>query len=121
MGGNIIYDILSNIEKNLKVDVLVTVGSQVGLFEELGLLGSRNSPRLHNAIRKKPVCPPNIGKWLNVFDPDDILGFSCGGILKDVTDWKYSTGTAFPFTHGHYFLLPSFYQKLAARIKEAGL
>src|SRR5208337_3764533 len=40
MGGNIIYDILTEFRKDLVVDMLVTVGSQPPLLEELKLLAA---------------------------------------------------------------------------------
>lgn len=40
MGGNIVYDVLTHFRPDLRVDFLVTVGSQVGLFEELKLFGA---------------------------------------------------------------------------------
>ena len=42
-GGEIVYDILTHFDKSLEVDCLVTVGSQVGLFEEMKLYMESNS------------------------------------------------------------------------------
>lgn len=43
MGGNIVYDVLSHFRPDIRVDLLVTVGTQVGLFEELKLFASSDS------------------------------------------------------------------------------
>ena len=48
MGGGIVYDVLSYYRPDIRVQMLVTVGSQVGLFEELCLLqlaNRRDAPR----------------------------------------------------------------------------
>ena len=114
MGGNIVYDLLSHYRPDLHVDVLVTVGSQVGLFAELGLL------RADVAAGRAPDSPvdalPNVGKWINVFDHNDLLGFATTGIFAGSADHAYATGRGMLAAHSAYFRLPSFYRRLAARI-----
>ena len=58
MGGNIVYDVLSYFRPDLACDVLVTVGSQVGLFEELCLLarGNRTAVRRSTGSRRCRTC-----------------------------------------------------------------
>ena len=72
---------------------LVTVGSQVGLFEELCLLQKS----------KEAGCPDgpvqvgklgNVSEWINVFDRNDLLGFAATRIFEDVSDFGYSTERA---------------------------
>ncbi|MEU4237725.1 hypothetical protein [Actinoplanes sp. NPDC026619] len=116
MGGNIVYDVLSQYRPDLRVDVLVTVGSQVGLFAELGLL------RADVAAGRAPDAPvdrlPNVDRWLNVFDLNDLLGFATDGIFAGSADHAYSTGRGLVAAHSAYFRLPSFYRRLAARLAE---
>jgi pimeloyl-ACP methyl ester carboxylesterase len=67
MGGQIVYDILSYYRPDIRVQKLVTVGSQVGLFEELRLLqkgkqaGCPDGPTLVTRL-------DNVDEWINVFE-----------------------------------------------------
>jgi hypothetical protein len=118
MGGNIAYDILTRFRPDINVDALVTVGSQVALFEELKLFGV-SDPAIKGPQGRVPK-PGNIGAWLNVFDKNDVLGFAVNRVFADVTDYKYSTGGAIR-THGMYFTLLSFHDRLAERLRKLGL
>jgi hypothetical protein len=116
MGGNIAYDILSQFRPDLRCDVLVTVGSQVGLFEELCLLAkgkAQGCPDLD-----KVAALSNVGRWINVFDYNDVLGFAASRIFDGVDDYAYSTGKGVLKAHGSYFVMPSFYRRLATRLGE---
>jgi hypothetical protein len=118
MGGNIMYDILSYFRPELRVDALVTVGSQVSLFEELKLFGLRTLDV--QGPDGRVAKPNNLGLWINVFDRNDVLGFAVRDVFEGVTDYSYSTGAAL-LTHGLYFALPSFHDRLGERLREAGL
>jgi hypothetical protein len=114
MGGNIAYDILSQFRPDIRCDALVTVGSQVGLFEELCLLArgkTEGCPDLD-----KVAALPNVSRWINVFDYNDVLGFAASKIFDGVDDYAYSTGKGVAKAHSSYFVLPSFYRRLAARL-----
>ena len=52
MGGNIVYDLLTSSRLALVVDVLVTVGSQVAVFEEMKLFAASNSAVPSRAVPK---------------------------------------------------------------------
>ncbi|WP_082940069.1 hypothetical protein [Mycolicibacterium peregrinum] len=117
MGGNITYDLLSKLRTDLSCDVLVTVGSQVGVFAELGLFESVKPPT--NPATDRVPKLPNVGRWINVFDPNDILGFATEGIFDGVKDYQYSTGKGAFAAHSTYFVRPSFYDRLAAHLNEA--
>jgi hypothetical protein len=113
MGGNIVYDILTYYEKNIEVDLLLTVGSQVGVFEELKLF------RASDATIGSPDTvskPRSVKRWINVLDPADVLAYSTSRIFADSTDTEFSTGAPVWSAHGMYFYRPSFHQRLAARI-----
>jgi hypothetical protein len=114
MGGNISYDILSHFRRDLKCDLLLTVGSQVGLFEELCLLARgrhEGCPDLRSV-----AALPRVRRWINVFDYNDVLGFAAKEIFDGVQDFAYSTGRGVLKAHSSYFVLPSFYRRLADRI-----
>jgi hypothetical protein len=114
MGGNIVYDILSQFRPDLSCDALVTVGSQVGLFEELCLLVKGKTDGCPDLA--KVAALPNVSRWINVFDYNDVLGFAASRIFNGVDDYAYSTGKGVVKAHSSYFVMPSFYRRLAARL-----
>ena len=114
MGGNIIYDLLSSLRPDLSCDVLLTVGSQVGVFAELGLFESVLPPS--NPATDRVPQLANVGEWINVFDPNDVLGFAAAKIFNGVKDYRYSTGKGVFAAHSTYFIRPSFYDRLASRL-----
>ncbi|MFJ8018371.1 hypothetical protein [Streptomyces sp. NPDC096339] len=117
MGGNITYDLLSHLRPDLRVHTLVTVGSQVGVFAELGLLPAVAPPG-DPAVDRVPTLP-NLTRWLNVFDPDDVLAFRVGEIFDGAEDFRYSTGRGLLHAHSAYFARPSFHRTLARRLAPA--
>lgn len=121
MGGNIVYDILTHYQPDLKVDLLVTVGSQVAVFKELGLYkedDDRSGAPLPTALVNKPI---NVGAWLNVFDPLDVLGFAVEGVFTDTKDFAFSNQASVLDAHSLYFFRPTFHQRLRARMAEIGI
>lgn len=114
MGGNIAYDLLTSDLRRLEVDVLVTVGSQVAVFEELKLFAS-SDPSVPSPSVAKVRRPPNVRRWLNVFDLTDPLAFAVGRVFDDVEDYRFATGRA--WAHGGYFVEPIFHQRLAQRLR----
>jgi hypothetical protein len=118
MGGNIIYDILTTFTPEIEVDMLVTVGSQVGLFEEMKLFKVSQNDFPSNPQTDRLSKPSNIKYWLNVFDEDDILGFTIERIFNDVKDEPYFTG-AWLNSHTAYFSYVPFYKWLSQKISEA--
>ncbi|RBL82836.1 hypothetical protein DDE05_34685, partial [Streptomyces cavourensis] len=80
MGGNIVYDVLSHFRPDLTVDTLVTVGSQVGLFEELKLFGA-SRPEINGETGGRVPLPPGLGRWINVVDHSDLLAYRVGPIF----------------------------------------
>jgi hypothetical protein len=114
MGGIIIYDLLTSSLSNLGIDVLVTVGSQIAVIEELKLFDSSDST-IPSASQMKVPKPKNVSRWLNVFDTTDILGFAASGVFEEVRDFAFSTGHA--WAHGGYFIEPMFHRRLGVRLK----
>lgn len=114
MGGIIMYDLLTSSLSNLEIDVLVTVGSQIAVIEELKLFDS-SDPAIPRASQRKVPKPKNVSRWLNVFDTTDILGFAASGVFEGVNDYAFSTGHA--WAHGGYFVEPMFHRRLGVRLK----
>lgn len=117
-GGEIVYDILTHFEPELEVDCLVTVGSQVGLFEEMKLYVESKPDVPPNPPKEKVVRPAKLKRWLNVFDLNDVLSFRVEPVFTDTSDFAYDTGYSSLSAHGGYFLRPSFYKRLADRLKQ---
>lgn len=115
MGGNIAYDILTYFRREIECDLLVTVGSQVGLFEELKLFHASDKT-IPSSSQKLVDKPNNVKRWLNVFDPIDVLGYSIERIFADTSDYEFKTDTSPLSAHGMYFYRPSFHKRLRERI-----
>lgn len=117
-GGEIVYDILTYFAPSLSIDCLITVGSQVGLFEEMKLY-KVSDPDIPTNLKTDHVArPEGIKRWLNVFDTNDILSYQLAPVVDAVSDFSFDTGYSTLGAHGGYFLRPSFYKRLAARLKE---
>ena len=115
MGGVILVDMLSDpidagLPADFKVDLLVTVGSQGGLFKAVGVL---RGPPPGTARIAKPV---GAKAWLNVFDPIDPLAFTAEPIFLDVTDLTFDSVTGVASAHTTYFKRPQFYARLRKRL-----
>ncbi|WAZ26725.1 hypothetical protein STRCI_008351 [Streptomyces cinnabarinus] len=119
MGGNIVYDLLSHLRPDLACDALVTVGSQVGVFAELGLLPAVAAPG-DPSVERVPALP-NVGHWINVYDPDDPLAFVTSKIFEGSEDFRYSTGRGLRASHSAYLRRPSFHHRLAERLRACHL
>lgn len=111
-GGEIMYDILTYFRPDLQVDCLITVGSQVGLFEEMKLYRASKT----DVPPGRVVRPASLKRWLNVFDTNDVLSYQLEPIMSEVSDFHYDTGYSALGAHGGYFLRPSFYKRMAARL-----
>ena len=116
-GGEIIYDILTHFDTDLEVNVLITVGSQVGLFEEMKMFHASSEAIGGKDIGKVPR-PANLKRWLNVFDTNDFVSYQAEPVFDKVQDYAYDTGFGGRTAHSGYFLQPSFYDRLAARLKQ---
>jgi hypothetical protein len=115
LGGVILLDMLTNsvdagLPDGLKIDALFTVGSQPGLFQELGLILPPSDQRLPR--------PANVAHWFNVFDPIDPLAFRCDPIFSGVTDLKFNSITGVASAHTTYFKRPQFYARARKRLRD---
>lgn len=114
MGGNIVYDLLTQELADVQVPLLVTAGTQVSFFEELKLFRCSDEDIPANGTAKVPR-PANVGRWINAFDYADVLGFALGGVIDGVEDYSFKTGTLLK-AHSQYYLQPMFYERLVARL-----
>lgn len=113
LGGVIVRDILTHFAPDLSVDTLITVGSQVGVFEEMGLYRKRSDSKPPALVE----AAPNVGRWLNVYDTNDIFSFATSKIFASAEDFSYDTGYGLLSAHGGYFTRPSFYSRLGDRLR----
>lgn len=119
MGGNIIYDLCTDFlgpESELKIDLLITVGSQFSMFQEIDMF---NGVELPTIIEKETQIskPKNIISWINIFDKNDIFAYQATPVFSDVEDFEYETGFGgIGGPHGGYFRRFSFYDRLGKRI-----
>jgi hypothetical protein len=116
MGGTIVYDLLSHYRPDLVVDVLVTVGAQVGLMEELKLL-RESRVDIPSATVPRVARPANVHRWINVVDRADLLGFRAAPVFDGVDDYEYPSNAV--WAHTAYLRQPNFHARLAARVSVA--
>ncbi|MGQ4429446.1 MULTISPECIES: esterase/lipase family protein [unclassified Streptomyces] len=115
MGGNIVHDVLSFYRPDVRVDLLVTVGTQVGLFEELKLFAA-SDPAVPSPQVAKVSRLPNVTRWINVVDVRDLLAFVVGPVFAGAEDLVFDSGALLP--HGAYLTSPDFHRRLARRVAE---
>jgi len=118
MGGNILYDILTWYAPEIRLDIWVSVGGQVGQFEEMKLF--KASDPAVGAPQMVVGLKPRLGYWLNVYDPADVLSFKTAPVFADVdADIPYLTGSGALSAHGAYFGRSSFYSLVRTHVTKA--
>jgi hypothetical protein len=115
LGGVISFDLLTHFRPALKVDLFITVGSQVPHFEEMKLY-RESQPGIPSVATPRAPKPANLKHWINVFDEVDIFSYSCKKIFADVQDFAYDTQTYVIKAHGAYFEQPRFYDRIRSRV-----
>jgi len=108
LGGVIAFEYC--LQADREVQLLATVGSQVGLFGELGVLHP-TTPTTAGALSP----PAKVAMWRNIYDPNDALSFCAAPIFTGVSDIELDTGAPFPVSHSEYWNLPNTYAKLVIR------
>jgi len=88
MGGTIVHDILTYFRPDLEVHALITIGSQVGLFEELKLFAASRSD-IPGAGGHRVPMPNGVERWINVVDPADPLAFQTEAVFDGPSDYSY--------------------------------
>lgn len=119
-GGEIIHDVLTHFEPTLQVDYLITVGSQVGLFEEMKLYIESDSTITKKSEVNKIKKNEKIKNWLNVIDLNDVLSFKVEPVFTGALDYIYDSNNNIFNAHSNYFMKPDFYKRLACRLKQQG-
>ena len=109
LGGIICYDYCCRTA--LAVERLVTVGSQVGMFAELGAIAI-GAPRQNGKIE----TAPKIGAWINIYDLDDVLSFVAQPIFTRVQDIEVDTDAPFPISHSEYWKRGDVFAKLVQNL-----
>jgi hypothetical protein len=120
-GGIILYDILTSFRPKLECALYVTVGSQVGLFAEIGRLADKGNIDAAFKVNAKSLVPrPDaLERWVNIFDSTDFLGFGTKGVFSGVKDFRFETDALPLVSHSAYFDTPRFFAKLRKRVREA--
>ena len=116
LGGIIGYDLLTYYLANTRCDLFITVGSQVGLFEELKLFRT-SDPAVPSTNQSKVVVPKNIVRWINVYDIADPISFAAENIFDRVEDYHYDNKTLPGLAHIGYFDRRDFHERLRERIR----
>jgi hypothetical protein len=118
-GGIILFDILTYFRPTLQCELLITVGSQVALFAEIGRFANQAPLDVAFAANKPAPRPSNVERWINVFDVTDYVGFAVTDVFSGVQDFAFEAD-AYPIvSHGAYFDTPNFYARLRERVAEA--
>ncbi|MGZ8286511.1 MAG: hypothetical protein ACXW27_06830 [Allosphingosinicella sp.] len=124
MGGIILYDLLNDapavariedaIGGPLAIDLLLTVGTQIGLFEELDLF-----------VASRPGVagprPPAARRWWHVYNVMDVLSFAVEDIVEGAEQFSIDTSANIVDAHTAYFQSPVFHKRLGKRLRTAGL
>jgi pimeloyl-ACP methyl ester carboxylesterase len=118
LGGIILYEILSYYRPDIAVDVFASVGSQIGVLEEVKVL--KASDRAIGPKESQKRVPPlsNVERWINIYDLNDPGSFATERIFEGSSDFRYTTGLSPRAAHSGYWIRPSFYERLAARVAE---
>jgi hypothetical protein len=116
MGGNIAYDVLTHFRPDIKVDEFVTVGCQASVFKQLDLYVEQILGNMPKKDEGKAPKPPGVGRWMNIFDPQDILSFAFAPEFEDVEDYAFESVGGATSAHGDYFKRIRFYERLVERL-----
>jgi hypothetical protein len=81
-------------------DQVVTIGTQVGLLQEMGAL-NRTSWDNNSSFR-----------WLNIFDRSDYLSYLVKPMWPNAVDCEVSSGLPFPESHSAYFSNPDVWSRI---------
>lgn len=124
MGGIILFDLLTDPEAvaeleqrlggSFSIDLLLTVGTQIGLFEELGLFVS-------SAPDRAAAGPPSAKRWWHVYNVMDVLSFGVRGVVGGSLEFGVDTNANVIDAHTAYFRSPVFHRRLRRRLRENGL
>ena len=115
MGANIAYDALASFCPEVEVETLITVGNQIGWFEEMKLFVSSDRT-IPDAARPRAPKPSNVRRWLNVIDASDYLAYAAEPIFDGVSDVSFASGRGPLAAHTEYFKNIDFYLLLGEQV-----
>jgi hypothetical protein len=114
-GGAVFYDLLTTGRFSHPVDLWVGVGTQVSFFAEMRFFKESPDPNVlpggdpeHRRLPK----PKPVKKWINVYDPADVLSFVHEPVFDGVKDVKLKDGANLINAHGAYSGSESFYNAI---------
>ena len=116
LGGIILYEILSYYRPDIEVDVFASVGSQIGVLEEVKVFMASDPTIGPKGARNRVPPLPKVKRWINIYDLNDPGSFATEKIFEGSTDFRYTTGLSPRAAHSGYWIRPSFYERLAARV-----
>ena len=110
LGGIACVDLLVE-SAPANVRSLVTIGSQAPFFYEINALCS---------LATGSELPASFPRWLNFFDPRDILSYVGNGVFPGrVRDVKLESHQPFPSSHGSYWAQDEFWRVFAEELRGA--
>jgi len=107
MGANIACDVLSYFDNSHPIDIVITVGAQFPLFADLHMFPGLNT---HNLPITKP---PQVKRWINIYDVNDVFGFAAQPMFADIEDVEFTSGRFGVVTHADCFKMVSLYERMA--------
>jgi hypothetical protein len=117
-GSEIVYDLLiSGALTDLPIDLWVTAGAQTSLFAEMLLFdGLPTLPA--NTADFVLGRPAGVKKWINFYDAADVLSYLHEPVFGKtaVADIQARAQANMTNAHGHYFIDPGFYERIATEV-----
>ncbi len=111
MGANIMCDVASYFRPDQEIDLLITVAAQFPLFADLHMFPGLDT-------RHRPIAkPPNVKRWINVYDMNDIFGFTAQPMFEGIEDLEFASGRLGITTHADCFKFVSLYEQMAKAAK----
>ena len=109
LGGIACVDLLVQQERTRQqVQLVVTVGSQVPFFYEIGALQS---------LHPDQKLPTDFPSWLNIYDLNDFLSYIGAKVFPNqVQDERVDNRQPFPQAHGAYWTNPATWDTIVARL-----
>ena len=121
LGGIVAVDLLSDPatkqgDNPLKVELLVTVGSQAPLLYLMDGLGVyRQDPGPTEGVPRLYV------PWLNIYNREDLLSFCAAEVFKDtagIVDAAVDAGVPFPASHSAYWRVDKVFETIRENLEQ---
>jgi hypothetical protein len=113
LGATLLVDALTRFAPGRwAVQLLLTVGAQVAVFADAGLIMEAQELRADGRLS----CPTGVIRWINIVDTADPLSFVASTSFDRVEDYKFDTRAL--RAHSAYLTAPGFYQRLTRRLQQ---